>query len=93
MNNAIKEFYDYAESHNNKTIYGCYLKGVDDTYRNSFFYFPAFTIKQFLSRIINKPNYEPDYTDKEVECFSGADMFFTRDAIEQCGGFDENIFL
>ena len=27
VNNAIKEFYDYAESHEPKTLYGCYLIG------------------------------------------------------------------
>ena len=38
-------------------------------------------------------NYEPDYTDKEVECISGADMFIPRSAIDEAGIFDENIFL
>ena len=68
VNNAIKEFYDYAESHEPKTLYGCYLIGDDGTYRGSFHYFPTLTI-------------------------CGADMFIPRIAIEECGGFDENIFL
>ena len=51
LNNAIEEFFKYAKSHNPKTIYGCYLQGLDGSYRDSFFYFPAFTIKAFLTRM------------------------------------------
>lgn len=93
VNNAIKEFYDYAESHDSKTLYGCYLIGDDGTYRGSFHYFPALTISSFLRRLFHKQDYTPDYTDREVECICGADMFIPRMAIEECGGFDENIFL
>lgn len=93
INNAIKEFYEYAESHDPKTLYGCYLIGDDGTYRGSFHYFPALTISSFLRRLFHKQNYTPDYTDREVECICGADMFIPRTAIEECGGFDENIFL
>ena len=93
VNNAIKEFYDYAESYEPKTLYGCYLIGDDGTYRGSFHYFPALTIGAFFRRLFRKQNYTPDYTDKEVECICGADMFIPRTAIEECGGFDENIFL
>ena len=93
VNNAIKDFYDYAERHEPKTLYGCYLIGDDGTYRGSFHYFPALTISAFFRRLFRKQNYTPDYTDKEVECICGADMFIPRTAIEECGGFDENIFL
>ena len=47
VNNAIKEFYDYAESYEPRTLYGCYLIGDDGTYRRSFYYFPALTIGAF----------------------------------------------
>lgn len=93
VNNAVKEFYDYAEAHDPKTIYGCYLQGPDGSYRGSFHYFPAFTIKAFLHRLIHRQNYVPDYKNHEVECICGADMFVPRIAYEDCGGFDENIFL
>ena len=93
VDNAIKDFYDYAERHEPKTLYGCYLIGDDGTYRGSFHYFPALTISAFFRRLFRKQNYTPDYTDKEVECICGADMFIPRTAIEECGGFDENIFL
>lgn len=93
INNAIKEFYEYAESHDAKTVYGCYLEGLDGKYRISFFYFPAFTIWQFIRRKIKGQDMTPDYTNKEVECISGADMFFPRTAIDDAGMFDDNIFL
>ena len=93
LNNAIEEFFKYAKSHNPKTIYGCYLQGLDGSYRDSFFYFPAFTIKAFLTRMIKPHNYQPDYTNREVECICGADMFIPRQAIEEAGVFDDNIFL
>lgn len=93
LNNAIKEFYEYAEAHDEKTIYGCYLVGKDGAYRNSFFFFPAFTVGEFICRQFKTLNYKPDYSVKEVECVSGADMFIPRKAIEDAGMFDENIFL
>ena len=93
LNDAIGEFFKYARSHNPKTIYGCYLQGNDGSYRGSFFYFPAFTIKAFLTRMIKPHNYQPDYTNREVECICGADMFIPRQAIEEAGVFDDNIFL
>lgn len=93
VNNAVKEFFDYAEAHEAKTIYGCYMQGPDGSYRGSFHYFPAFTSGQFLHRIVKRQNYMPDYSNHEVECICGADMFVPRKAYEECGGFDENIFL
>lgn len=93
INNAIKEFYDYAESHERKTVYGCYLEGLDKKYRISFFYFPAFTIWQFICRVIKGQDMTPDFTNREVECISGADMFIPRTAIQDAGMFDDNIFL
>lgn len=93
INNAIKEFFEYAEKYAPETILGCYLIGSDGVYSNSFFYFPAFTLCQFTKRQLYGQNMEPDYTNKEVECVSGADMFIPRCAIEDTGMFDENIFL
>ena len=93
LNNAVGEFFKYAKSHNPKTIYGCYLQGDDGGYRDSFFYFPAFTIKDLIKRIVKPHNYQPDYTNREVECICGADMFIPRQAIDEAGMFDENIFL
>lgn len=93
LNNAIKEFYDYAEAHSSNAIYGCYLEGEDGSYRGSFHFFPAFTVRQFFHRIFHKQDYSPDYSDKDVECICGADMFVPCKVVEQVGMFDENIFL
>lgn len=93
INNAVKEFFDYAESHAPKIIYGCWLVGDDGTYRMSFFYFPAFSIRQFLHNRLHKQDYTPTYNERDVECICGADMFLPRSAFEETGGFDENIFL
>lgn len=94
VNNAIKEFYDFAEKDEKKRVYGCYLQHTDGTYCNSFFFFPAFTIKDFIKRKIKKQDYLPgDYKERSVEAISGADMFFNRAIFDKMGGFDEHIFL
>ena len=93
VNNAIGEFFKYASTHVPKTIYGCYLQGEDGKYKNSFFFFPAFTLRAFFRKLIIPNDYKPYYINKEVECISGANMFFPRSAIEDAGMFDENIFL
>jgi probable glycosyltransferase len=93
LNNAIKEFYDYAETHALKAIYGCYLQKDDGSYSGSFHYFPSFTVGDFIKGKFYKKSYAPDYTNKEVECICGADMFVPREAIAEAGMFDENIFL
>lgn len=94
LNNAIREFFEYAEGHDEKRVYCCYLKGDAMQYVCSFFYFPAFTIAEFLKRILHIKKYLPiDYENKQVECVSGADMFIPRSAIDTVGGFDERIFL
>lgn len=94
VNNAIKEFVDYAESKSAKAVYGCYLQHEDGSYCSSFFYFPAFTISDFLKRIVHVKKHLPiDFQEKEVEAISGADMFFHRKIFEKTGGFDDNIFL
>ena len=92
-NNALLAFYKFASQNGDKYIYGCYLKDSNGIYTNSFHFFPAFTILQFLKRLIHKPSQTPDYTNKEVECICGANMFFSKRAYEESGGFDEKIFL
>lgn len=93
INNAIKEFYDYAEKDMKKRVYGCYLEHEDGGYSTSFFYFPAFSIKEFIKRIIHPNNNTPTFKATEVEAVSGTDMFFSRQIFDMIGGFDENIFL
>lgn len=92
-NNAVKEFFDYAESHEPRTVYGCYLEKLDGSYNGAYIYFPAFTISQFVKRIISKRNFNLTFVEKEVDGVFGTDMFLPREVYETCGGFDENIFL
>lgn len=94
VNNAIKEFFDYAESQDQKQVYGCYLQNAKGQYGCSSFFFPAFTIKEFLRRSLGNQHKEiVDFQIKNVEAISGADMFFHREIYDQTGGFDEHIFL
>lgn len=94
VNNAVKDFYDYAESQSQKQVYGCYLLNAEGQYGCSSFFFPAFTIKDFLKRFLNKyPKENLNLCVKNVEAISGADMFFHREIYDTIGGFDEHIFL
>lgn len=94
VNNAVKEFYDFAESHPPKKVYGCYLQNANGQYCCSSFFFPAFTIKDFLKRFWGKQKKEfLDFQIRNVEAVSGADMFFHREIYDRIGGFDEQIFL
>lgn len=94
INNAIKEFFDYAESHEPNTVYGCWLVDNKGDYACSYFNFPAMTFKQFRERNVKGlDTTEVDYKEKYVECITGADMFIPRTAIETVGGFDTNIFM
>ena len=95
INNAVKQFFDYAESENEKIIYGAYLLHSDGTFFwPPYFYFPSFTIKDFIKRFFRSHN--RSLTPNQVinvEAICGAAMFFNRDAFEKTLGFDENIFL
>ena len=94
INNATKEFYDYAEKDDKERIYGCYLQLLNGSPARSYFFFPSFTIFSFLKRKFvdnNKERY--DYQPKSVQVVSGANMFLNRKLFDITGGFDENIFL
>lgn len=94
QNNAIKEFFDYAESQNDLACYGCYL--VDKTGKLNFpaSYFPRFTIKEFLKDTFCHRDYEYNPTKSmDVQCVCGADMFFNKSIFDKTGGFDEHIFM
>lgn len=94
VNNAVKEFFDYAESKDIKAVYGCYLQHDDGSYCCSFFFFPAFSLKDFLKRLFFNQDYGAgDFQTRKVEVVSGANMFLHRELFERTGGFDEKIFL
>lgn len=94
INNAIKEFFDYAESHGPNTVYGCWLvngKGEDVC---SYYNFPALSFVDFWNKhIMGKDVQVFDHKEKLVDAICGADMFIPRSVVEAIGGFDTNIFM
>lgn len=104
LNNAIKEFFDYMENcSNNIAVAGTYLKDKnlkDNTSEVHYLYIGKIlrnTIKPFLLQITKRNKIKVDKSDiqndKFVEAVIGADMFIRKEAITQCGMFDENIFM
>ena len=41
VNNAIKEFYDYASNHTKNTFYGCWLQDIESNYIHSCARYPS----------------------------------------------------
>lgn len=94
INNAIKEFFDYAETHKKNTVYGCWLINREGADVCSYFYFPAFNLKEFWTKhILHKEKQIIDHKEKEVDAIVGADMFIPREVILSIGGFDTDIFM
>lgn len=102
LNNAVKFFYDVAESSNDFNILGTYLYKNNEiinsygrflTKRNCllkviYLYFPLF----LKFRLMIKPlNFKAE--EKYVEFITGADLFILKDIFLNLGGFDENIFM
>ena len=95
INNAIKEFFDFAEKDEKKRVYGSYLLYEDGkTYCTSYFFFPTFTVFSFLKRVWSSSQIEiRDLKIKDVEAISGANMFFHQEIYKKTGGFDDKIFM
>ena len=106
LNNAIKEFYDYAELHQNEQIggIGCRLRKADMSYCHSYARFPSFGLELWkpiilpLSLMMGKTY---TYLDKpeccddvfKVDYVTGADLFVRRTVIDKCGAFDPDFFM
>src|SRR5574344_300237 len=105
VNNAIKMFYDYAESHKKNAFYGCWLKNSDGKRVHSCAKVPTVTTLLYNSTYTYKKIFDKSasffcedipYTAKEtikVGYVTGADMFFHRSVYEITYGFDEEIFM
>lgn len=94
INNAIKEFFDYAENHEANTVYGCWLVLKSGKDACSYYNFPAMNFRDFWNKhILNKDIQVFDHKEKYVDVLSGADMFIPREVIDNIGGFDSNIFM
>lgn len=96
LNNALKAFYSYAESHKDENlgVLGCWLCDNEGKPNNSFGEFPTpnSEIRYLLGKIgIKKQcNIEEGF---DVDYIIGADMFIHRNVFEKFGGFDPNFFM
>lgn len=98
LNNAIKIFFDYAESHEGKAIFGCDL--LDQNQEIIYWTNNKFpTIGKILSDNLKYKLHLPFHFDKlptppyEVEYIVGAAMFIPKLYIDKYGGFDERFFM
>lgn len=105
-NNAIKIFFDYAESSDKMNFYGSWLLNNKQEIILSYGEEPSlasmlktacnpYLIALGLKKKNKKyhgvnPLYGKAY---EVGYISGADMFFTREIVEKFGAFDHNFFM
>lgn len=96
LNNALKAFYSYAESHKDENlgVLGCWLCDNEGKPNNSFGEFPTpnSEIRYLLGKIgIKKQcNIEEGF---DVDYVIGADMFIRRNVFEKFSGFDPNFFM
>lgn len=94
LNNAVKKLFEYAESQNIPACYGCYLVDKLGNINSPAFYFPRFTVGEYIRDTFHHVQYR--YSTSEVmnvQCVCGADMFFDKSIIDRVGLFDENIFM
>jgi GT2 family glycosyltransferase len=101
INNAIKLLYDYAEGHDKRAFYGCWLEDQFGNYINSGN--SIHTINSLLWNLFKSYipwRHEGDrkvfYSDKlcyKIGYVSGADMFFHHTVYEETKGFDPHFFM
>jgi GT2 family glycosyltransferase len=108
LNNSIKLFYDFFETHefsSNIGALGCVMldKELAPNYRNSYYHFP--TLKSYFKSILsnffkflrNSYNYDKLELDKNqflpVDFIVGADLFVPRNVLNVIGDFDPDYFL
>ena len=92
-NNAIKLFFDYAESHNQRCVYGGWLEDKDGKPNKSQFPFPRMSYGEFVKSFLVKPKQEDRTCEMHVDAVVGADMFLLKSVYDEAAGFDENIFM
>lgn len=106
LNNAIKEFYDFAERNDCETIgaIGCLLQKSDGSYCHSYAPFPSFSIEILKSLLLpwssilgTSWNYldKPKFTGSSmpVDYVTGADLFVRKSVVEKLGAFDSDFFM
>lgn len=105
-NDALNRFYNYAESHEKRAFYGCWLENADGKYVHSCSsrvdlcgliksslnrYRKFFTGKKEVGS-----EWDIAYSEeerKEVNDVTGANLFLHRCVYEETGGFDHEYFL
>lgn len=108
LNNSIKIFYDFFETHkysDNIGALGCVMldKELVPNYRNSYYQFPS--VKSYFKSILsyffkflrNSYNYDIRKLDKNhfltVDFIVGADLFVPKNVLSTIGDFDPDYFL
>ena len=106
LNNAIKVFYDFAETHQEEQIgaIGCLLRKRDGSYCHSYAPFPSINVEILkpillpISRMIgkpwcylDKPSFKAPYMP--VDYVTGADLFVKKELVDQYGAFDPDFFM
>lgn len=96
LNNAIRIFFDYAESHQYEKIgtLGSWLLDKNGTPNSSFGFFPCATneIKYLLGKY-QLPISNDIIEEKNVDYITGADLFIEKRLFDEMDGFDKNIFM
>lgn len=101
VNNAIKEFYDYSESHPGFGALGSILLDKNLKPCHSYGKFPTQlrTLKDALAKYLrflkdkNKFHPEMNSCPLEVEYITGADLWISRNVFERTSGFDPDYFM
>lgn len=102
MNDAISEFFKYAENTNERIgALGCILTGPDGNTCHSYgkMITPGYELKNAIARYLRflKPRWltRPDKVRNplSVDYITGADLFVPRKVFEKTGGFDQDYFM
>ena len=106
LNNAINEFFVFAEKHQKNNIggIGCRLLKSDMSYCHSYAEFPSFWVELWkpivlpISRVFGKTYQyldKPEHNEHvfQVGYVTGADLFVSREVIDRFGAFDPDFFM
>lgn len=101
VNNAVKEFFDYSETHTGFGALGSILLDKDLKPCHSYGKFPTqlSTLKEALAKYLrflkDKQKFHPDEISEpiEVEYITGADLWIPKSVFDNTGGFDPDYFM
>lgn len=96
LNNAVRLFFDYAESHQQERIgaLGSWLLDKNEMPNNSYGFFPC--AKNEICYLLGKyelPTEKDTTAEKNVDYIIGADLFIEKCLFDEMDGFDKNIFM